>query len=199
MRSDDSSTAPTLDPDQDDRRDVHVTLETPYSFPAGAVTLVAVHRAFTEQSMLKYEDRPGVPEILKKIREDGYFDRGVSLYVNDSASGKDYLRFDCFEVEPHYHYHHLHDLKAAGATIELDYQRIAGHAESVVMNGFWHQVPFDVAAHGDIRDWIVRHLPARVGAMLREAGAVELARRVDETSVAQALDKAEPYLYATAR
>jgi hypothetical protein len=173
-----------------------IAIEEKRSFPAGAVTLAVVHREFTEAAMLKYEGRPGVAELLHKIRVEGYYDKGVSVYVNETASGKDYLRFDCFEVEPHYHYHHLHDLQESGAAIEMDYQRIAGHAESVVMNGFWHQVPFDSAANGDIRDWMLDRLATRMPEMLREAGALALADQVELPRVRAALDELKPYLYA---
>ncbi|MFE5700746.1 hypothetical protein [Rhodococcus koreensis] len=176
-----------------------VEFEIAYRFPAGVVTLVVIHREFTEASMLKYEGQPGVAEILDKIRNDGYYDRGVSVYVNETESGNDYLRFDCFEREPHYHYHHLHELKAAGVEITMDYQHIAGHADSVVMNGFWHQIPFDAAANGDIRDWVIDKLGTRICVMLREAGATTLADRVDQKKVGRALLELTPYLYAAPR
>lgn len=172
-------------------------LEEKRSFPAGAVTLEIVHREFTEAAMEKYEGRPGVAELLAKIRDEGYYDKGVSVYVNEAGTGRDYLRFDCFEVEPHYHYHHLHDLQAANVPIELAYQRIAGHAESVVMNGFWHQVPFDRAANGDIRDWVLEKLRTRLPEMLREAGATALADQLDLDLVRAALAEMAPYLYLT--
>lgn len=174
-----------------------IGLEEKRSFPAGAVTLEIVHREFTEAAMLKYEGRPGVAELLAKIRDEGYYDKGVSVYVVETATGKDYLRFDCFEVEPHYHYHHLHDLQAANVPIELQYQRISGHAESVVMNGFWHQVPFDRAANGEIRDWVCERLRTRLPEMLREAGATALAGAVDPDLVRRAVDEMAPSLYLT--
>jgi hypothetical protein len=31
-------------------------------------------------------------------------DRGATLHVCGAADGREYLRFDCFEDEPHYHY-----------------------------------------------------------------------------------------------
>src|SRR5438128_1467861 len=39
-------------------------------------------------------------------------DRGVSLHVLGADDGHEYLRFDCFETDPHYHYNHR---VAAGA------------------------------------------------------------------------------------
>ncbi|WP_141004291.1 DUF7700 domain-containing protein [Nocardioides humi] len=162
------------------------------------MTIKVIHREFTEQAMLKYEGQPGVAEILKKIREEGYYDRGVSVYVNETSTGRDYLRFDCFEREPHYHYHHLHELRDAGVEISMEYLRISGYAECVTMNGMWHQLPFDSVANGDIRDWVLDRLGRRIAPMLREAGAAALADAVDQDVVARALAEAEPYVYATA-
>lgn len=172
-----------------------VQLEEMYKFEAGAIEFGVIFREFTEAAMLKYEGRPGVADILKKIREDGYFDQGVSIYVYEAGTPKDYLRFDCFEREPHYHYHHLHNLREAGVDIEMEKLVIPGHAECITMNGHWHQLPFDAVANGDIRVWALSKLRTRLPEMLRQAGASELAEKVDQKLCAKAIDALEPYVF----
>ncbi len=169
-----------------------------YYVPAGILTFGVVHREFTEASMTPYVGRPGVDEILAKIRDEGFYDRGPSVYVNETATGRDYLRFDCQEREPHYHYHHLYALQDAGVAIEMDYQKIRGHAENVTMNGEWHQVTFDSAANGDMRDWVMDRLATRLPQMLTQAGVAELASQVDMDVVQAALPEVRRYVFADA-
>jgi len=79
-------------------------------------------------------------------------DEGLTLHVCDAADGAEYLRFDLFDDNPHYHYIHP---------------------------GQYHVVvPFDRAACGDMRDWAVACLRTRLRPMLEAAGAGELAARV---------------------
>lgn len=163
---------------------------------AGVVTFGVVHREFTLASMEPYQGSAGVQEIIDRINDEGFFDQGVSVYVFEAGTKRDYLRFDCFEVEPHYHYHHLHSLKDAGEQIELGYQKIAGHADSVTMNGFWHQVPFDSAANGDIRAWALDRLQNRLPEMLAEAGEADFAKGVDMDLVRAALVEVGAMVYA---
>jgi hypothetical protein len=95
-------------------------------------------------------------ELLVALRhaspEGGFTDRGISLHVRGSADGFEYLRFDVFEDEPHYHYIHRVD----GAT-----------ANRVVM--------FDTIANGDMLTWAFERLRCHAPEMLRAAGAGYLA------------------------
>lgn len=175
-----------------------VTLGEFHYVPAGVLTLGVVHREFTEESMAPYVGRPGVDEILHKIHHEGFYDRGPSLYVNETETGRDYLRFDCQEREPHYHYHHLYALQDAGVPIEMAYQKIRGHAENVTMNGEWHQVTFDSAANGEMREWVLERLATRLPDMLVQAGQPALAARVDMEAVRAALPEVRRYLFAQA-
>jgi enoyl-CoA hydratase/carnithine racemase len=163
---------------------------------AGAVTLGVVHREFTLQALEPYRGSPGVQDIIDRIESEGFYDRGVSIYVFQAGTKRDYLRFDCFEAEPHYHYHHLHALRDAGVAIEMGHQQIGGHADSVTMNRNWHQVPFDAAANGDMRAWALERLRTRLPEMLTEAGEPDLARQVDMDAVRTALESAETLVYA---
>jgi len=79
-------------------------------------------------------------------------DEGMTLHVCDAASGAEYLRFDVFADNPHYHYIH------------------PGEHHLVV--------PFDRAACGDMATWAVECLRTRLGQMLEAAGAGALAARI---------------------
>jgi hypothetical protein len=152
---------------------------------AGPVTFGLIFREFTEASLAPHEGRPGVAELLERIRTEGFSDGGVSVYVY-GPGGHDHLRFDCFRAEPHYHYQH-----PVSDDVQLHHQRIAGRAESVVRDGRWYQVPFDTAANGDMFDWTLNCLRTRLPEMLAEAGASELAADLDPAAVHKALDELE--------
>ena len=80
------------------------------------------------------------------------------------------LRFDVFEGEPHYHYIR----KASGG--------------EVISN---HIIPFDLAAHGDMFEWVLRCLRERLPAMLSEVAAEGLVRGLDPDRLTQAVNEAE--------
>ena len=174
---------------------MNVELDNMYKFPAGAVEFGVIFRQINEAALLKYEGRPGVAELLQKIREENYSDQGVSIYVFEAGTSRDYLRFDCFEREPHYHYHHLYALKDAGVEINMETLSIDGHAECITMNGHWHQLPFDSTANGDIRVWALDKLRNRLGPMLCEAGVPALAEELDPKLCSAAIDEMEPYVF----
>ncbi len=64
---------------------------------AGAVQLVVESRQLTNEIL----DATYQGAVKAEIRFD---DSGASLHVCGTADGLEYLRFDCFENEPHYHY-----------------------------------------------------------------------------------------------
>ncbi|MCB0971523.1 MAG: hypothetical protein KDA97_08410 [Acidimicrobiales bacterium] len=110
-----------------------------------------------------YRDDPeGWAEIEAASPEGGFSDDGVSLHVVDAASGHEYLRFDAFDEEPHYHY--------------------------VADSGDRNQViAFDATANGDPLDWSLARLEARLAPMLVRAGAEGLVARLDDERVADGL------------
>ncbi|MCP4904322.1 MAG: hypothetical protein GY910_05010 [bacterium] len=93
-------------------------------------------------------------------------DRGVALHVfGEPALGEpeaEFLRFDCFEEGPHYHY--------------------VSYAEQ--MNDMVH---LDPHAHGDPLRWALECIRTRLPQMLERAGAAELATRIDQGSIEQIL------------
>jgi len=93
-------------------------------------------------------------------------DSGVSIHVEAVENGHEYLRFDCFEHEPHYHY-----IDAAGEkqTI-MEYDRIA---------------------QGDMVAWAMHQLRTRLSAMMEHAGGAAIAGQVQPLQMEAALKKAE--------
>jgi hypothetical protein len=122
---------------------------------------VEYRRVDPEALAATYGDNPEhMAEIDDNSPEGGFTDEGVSIHIISQADGHEYLRFDVFVDEPHYHYVD----KAAGTNTV---------------------VPFDSAAHGDMTPWAVGQLRNRLPAMLSNAGAPDLAAQVtDEVSAA---------------
>ena len=82
----------------------------------------------------------------------GFDDFGATLHVCGTADGLEYLRFDCFENEPHYHYIE----PAAGANVVVRIDELA----------VGDPVEFSLAC-------VEHHLPD----MLRNCGGAESGRR----------------------
>jgi hypothetical protein len=91
----------------------------------------------------------------------GLDEQGVSLHVLDASTRLEYLRFDNFDDDPHYHY-------------------IVPGSHNVV-------IPFDTAASGDFITWALERIGSRLKEMLRQAGADQLAGRVVMTDIQAAL------------
>lgn len=95
-------------------------------------------------------------------------DRNVSLHVFDGERREEHLRFDCFATFAHYHY-------------------VRNASRDMVIWGY------DTDAHGPMLDWTLNVLRTRLPAMLRAAGAIDLARRVETEGVDYSvLDQIEP-------
>lgn len=95
-------------------------------------------------------------------------DRGVSLHVfATAAEGEEpleYLRFDCFDEDPHYHY-------------------VSWSEKSNEM------IHIDPVADGDPLTWALERIRSRLVPMLERAGAFGVAARVDPRRVEEALPK----------
>ena len=95
-----------------------------------------------------------IEEIRTNSPAGGFSDEGFSVHVESIADNHEYLRFDAFVDELHYHYV---DRDAGTNTI----------------------VPFDVVAHGKMIPWLLGCLETRLVPMLEQAGAKDLARAID--------------------
>lgn len=122
--------------------------------PAGPVTFVVEARSLTQDAIVANEEEQGRSDGIEHDYDDLH-DYGASLHVLGAASREEYLRFDCFDHEPHYHY------------IRNDLQR------NVV-------VRFDDIAEGDALDWTVARVATRLPEMLEHANAVDVAAAVRE-------------------
>ena len=93
-------------------------------------------------------------------------DRGVSIHVFGTSGGEslEYLRFDCFDEDPHYHY--------------VSWKR--------KLNEMLH---IDPIADGDPLIWALERIRTRLPQMLERAGAPEIAARVDLRLVEATLPK----------
>jgi hypothetical protein len=130
--------------------------------PAGAVTFGVEFRVLNEAIATEYLERIGAEQTLS---EEDIDTSGVSIHVF-GQDGHEYLRFDCFDDGPHYHY-----VDPKSAT-----QRI---------------IDLDLAAVGDPLSWSLERLRTRLGPMLREAGGAPVAAGLDAGVVATAVDQVE--------
>jgi hypothetical protein len=148
--------------------------------PAGAVTIGVEYRTLGtpgEGTAKVYTDDPEVMKAreryieahaAKQAQGDAEPNGGVSLHVLDAESGVEYLRFDTFDIEPHYHYL----TPAAGG------------------RPFQHRVVLiDEDALGPAFDWAMRAIRERLGPMLERAGATHLPAQLDQRAVDDAVDE----------
>ncbi len=129
-------------------------------FPAGAVTFGVEYRVLDEELLESFHQDPS---FETQVTHD---ESGVSIHVSGTEGGEEYLRFDCFDEAPHYHY----------IIPEEQHQ-------------LW--VPFDTAANGPALAWTLTCLRERLGPMLRQAGADDLAESYDVAVVNAVLDDVE--------
>src|SRR5262245_20734924 len=92
-------------------------------------------------------------------------DGGPTVRVMGTGDDHEYLRFDMFRANAHYHY------EPPGAD-----ERIVG---------------IDTVAVGDSVDWVIERLRGRLTPMLTEAGATALAGDLDDATLADAVDEVE--------
>jgi hypothetical protein len=134
--------------------------------PAGNVQIGIEYRSLDPESLVEtYQHDPAqLAEMLEKSPEGGFTDEGVSLHVVGD-DGHEYVRFDVFEGEPHYHYNHP--------------------GPEVVNN----VIDFDTAAHGDMLPWALACLRTRLPEMLTEAGGGALVDALDQRAIDAAVDQ----------
>jgi hypothetical protein len=137
-------------------------------YPAGAVTFGVEYRVVDPEALAATygDDAEAMAEIVEKSPEGGFADTGVSIHVNATADGHEYLRFDVFEGEPHYHY-----------------VRPSGDHNNVV--------PFDAVANGDMLPFAIRCLRERLGEMLRHAEGDPVADALDPAVQGPVIDQVE--------
>ena len=140
---------------------------------AGVVTIGVEYRDVTPEALLElYGDDPDqLAELLAKSPEGGFADEGVSLHVSGTDDGHEYLRFDVFDGEPHYHY--VHKVPPDGEVVN-------------------QVVDYDIAAHGEMLAWALDCIRARLPAMLPLAGGADLVGALDQAALDAALAEVTP-------
>ena len=138
---------------------------------AGPLRLGVEYRKVDPQALAATygDDDADMAEIEEHSPEGGFTDEGVSIHVVAAADDHEYLRFDVFVDEPHYHYV---DKQAGTNTI----------------------VEFDADAHGAMMPWMLGQLRERLPAMLRAAGAAAVADAVTDEVAGAAAAKVEAHL-----
>jgi hypothetical protein len=101
----------------------------------------------------------------RSVVQDGVEAGGPTVRVLGSDDDHEYLRFDMFNVNAHYHY------------------EPPAEKERILM--------IDTVAEGDPVDWGIERLRARLAPMLTEAGADALAEKLDDATLSTAVDQVE--------
>lgn len=130
-------------------------------FEVGPISIWVEYRLLDDAIAAAHTVNEGYDEDMGPIS-----DRGVSLHVfGEPAPGQpkiEYLRFDCFDEDPHYHY-----VSYAKQTNEM--------------------VHLDPHALGDPLEWALDCIRARLPQMLERAGAATLATRVEPRRIEEVL------------
>ena len=132
---------------------------------AGALSIGIEWRHLDQSELEANYEGEAMDEIQANITAE-VADNGVSIHVCSADDGHEYLRFDMFEKEPHYHY------------IER-----SGERQTIV--------DFDRVAHGDMLPWTLAQLRSRLREMLSFAGGSDLASEVDQAVVESSLREVE--------
>jgi hypothetical protein len=135
-------------------------------FAAGALRIGVQYRLLDDAIAAAADARLEAATGSERGRTSGLDDRGVALHVCAEQDGewREFLRFDCFQEDPHYHY--------------------VSHRER--RNEMLH---LDPIADGDALAWALERLRTRLPQMLARAGAVEVAARLDARALEEALPR----------
>jgi hypothetical protein len=130
---------------------------------AEPLTIAVEARQLTDDLIADaYKDDPEGLAALMKVRGDNApADKGIAIHIIEKGTDKEFVRFDMFFGDPHYHY-----LFKTGGTVSI---------------------PFDVNAHGDIFVWALGCIQGRLPDMLKYAGADDLALRLNHETLQQAV------------
>lgn len=119
-----------------------------FPIDGGPVKFVLESRALTGAVISEHTAQSGAAQGQEALEDDG----GASLHVFGAEDGLEYLRFDCFEKQPHYHY--VRQAEQLNQVLSID----------------------DVAV--DPIEWTMICIRGRLAEMLGYAGAGELSDAV---------------------
>ena len=138
-------------------------------FDAAPLRIGVEYRIVDPEALAATYQGDDLAEIEEHSPEGGFSDEGLSIHIESIADDHEYIRFDAFDDDPHYHYVD----KAAGTNT---------------------LVGFDVAAHGPVVPWVLDQIRNRLDPMLRRAGAAHVADTVPAPLGGQIADELESYL-----
>jgi len=136
--------------------------------PAGVLTIGVGHRVLDEATAKAYLDEVG---FQREHDDDGgertYMGRDAGVCIHVLGPGRDgelveYLRLDCFDDEPHYHYVY-NDERAQD------------------------RVFLDPTLEGDPMEWALDRVRTRMPEVLVKVGAPELAAQLDQDAIEAAM------------
>jgi hypothetical protein len=129
-------------------------------FEAGGLRIGVEYRLLTDAIAAAAQLEAANGSVPGVEAEGPIDDRGVSLHVFGRQDGeeREFLRFDCFQEDPHYHY-------------------VSWRDKSNEM------IHLDPVADGDPLAWALDRLRHRLLPMLIRAGASDVARQVDVPAV----------------
>jgi hypothetical protein len=133
---------------------------------AGSLRIGVEHRLLDNANLAANYEGGDMDEIQAAVAGQDIEDNGVSLHIVGSEDGHEYLRFDMFEHEPHYHY------------IEK-----SGERQTIM--------EFDRIAHGEMLSWALGQLRTRLPEMLRHAGGGDLVGKLDSDKIESSLIEVE--------
>ena len=128
--------------------------------PAGVITFGVEYRDLDPESLAATYagNADHLAELEERSPEGGFSDEGVSIHVCGTDDHHEYVRFDVFDDEPHYHYIHHPD----------DHGDIVNNV-----------IDFDRTSQGEMLPWAIERLRTRLPQMLTEAGGGHLVPRLD--------------------
>ncbi len=136
---------------------------------AGPLSIGVEYRVVDPGALAEAYEGDDLAEIQEHSPEGGFNDKGLSIHVVSIEDDHEYLRFDAFDDEPHYHYV---DRSAGTNTV----------------------VGYDTAANGPVLTWVMHALRYRLDPMLRRAGAAHLAESLDPDAGTVVCDLLDAYL-----
>ena len=144
--------------------------EHTHRLPAGNLTFGVEYRMVDPASLQEtYSGNDAhLAELFERWPGGGFTDEGVSIHVWGTDDAHEYLRFDVFADDPHYHYNHPH----------------SSDGDDIVNN----VIDFDAVALGDMLTWVLDRLRTRLGPMLAEAGGAHLVDALDAQAIDAVLD-----------
>jgi hypothetical protein len=133
---------------------------------AGALRIGVEYRMLDDSELAANYAGREMEEIRAALQDRRVQDNGVSIHVAGARDGHEYLRFDLFEQDPHYHY------------IEP-----SGERQTVVQ--------FDRVAMGEMLPWALGQLRHRLPQMLERAGGKELVPQLDRARLDEGIARVE--------